>query len=160
MNEELKTFLINSEKRIRMKTVTQSYLVSLATGIALFTLGCSETKVAQCKKIIVVTKRMEEVSKNNRQTHDLDKILQVVDNFEKSAAELEQMDIADKKLSNYKTELVKIYQGNSEATRQFVSAFQEKDITQVSLAQKQVQIIGKKEQQLVGEINQYCQQKE
>lgn len=126
--------------------------------ISLILSSCSEGKVAQCQNIIAATKKMEEISQKSRQTQDLEEVLKVADAFENSAESLKKLKLSDEKLAGYQAKLAEIYSGNAKATRQFVSAFEKRDIPGVALAKQEVQILGQQEQQLVAEINQYCQQ--
>ena len=98
---------------------------------------------------------MEEISEKSRQTQNLDEVLKVADAFENSAESLKKLNLDDKKLAEYKVKLAEIYRGNAQSTRQFVSAFNNRDIPGVTLAKQEVQILGQQEQQLVGKINQY-----
>jgi hypothetical protein len=145
-----------------------SVFLSLLATISLILSSCTEGKISQgkisqgkisqCQKIIVITKNMEEVSQKSRQTQNLDEVLKVADAFETSAESLKNMNLSDKKLAEYQAKLAEIYRGNAQSTRQFVSAFNKRDIPGVTLAKQEVQILGKQEQQLVAKINQYCQQ--
>lgn len=135
-----------------------AFFLSLSTAIPLILSSCAEGKVSQCQKIISITKNMEEISQKSRQTQDLDEVLKVADAFETSAESLKKLNLTDKKLAEYQAKLAEIYRGNAQSTRQFVFAFNKRDIAGVSLAKQEVQILGQQEQQLVVKINQYCQQ--
>ena len=66
------------------------------------------------------------------------------------------MNLSDQRLSSFQIKLAQIYSGNAQSTRNFISAFESRDIPGVRLAKQEVQLLGKQEQQLVAEINQYC----
>ena len=135
-----------------------SFFLSLLAAISLTLSSCVEGKISQCQKIIVITKNMEEISQKNRQTQNLDEVLKVADAFETSAESLKKLNLSDKKLAEYQAKLAEIYRGNAQSTRQFVSAYNKRDVSGVTLAIQEVKILGQQEQQLVAKINQYCQQ--
>lgn len=142
-----------NSKKLFLPPVFYSLLVVISWILS----GCSQGKVAQCQNIIAVTKKMEEISQKSRQTQDLGEILKVADAFDASSESLKNLKLPDEKLAAYQTKLAEIYSGNGKATRKFVSAFEKRDIPGVALAKQEVQILGEQEQQLVAEINQYCQ---
>ncbi|MEM8781108.1 MAG: hypothetical protein AAGF26_20070 [Cyanobacteria bacterium P01_G01_bin.49] len=121
-------------------------------------ISCAETKVSQCQKIILITQEMAGQSKNNRQTADVKKVLQVADTFEETAQQMEQLKIEDEQLAEYQMGFVEIYQGHADTTHQFVAALNNQDIGTARRMQKRVQQLGKKEQKLVTEMNSYCQE--
>ena len=125
--------------------------------VNLIVFSCAETKVSQCKKIILITKKIAEKSKNNRQTTDIKKALEVADAFEEAAQNMKDLKVSDEKLVKYQLGFAEIYQGYAQTTRQFVSALQKKDINTLKLMQQQLKQLGKKEPQLGGEMNSYCQ---
>jgi Na+/phosphate symporter len=125
--------------------------------LCLANVSCAATKVGQCQKIIAVTKKIAQESQNNRQTTDLQKVLQMADTFEETAEEINKISVEDEKLIQYKIGFAEVYRGNAQATREFIDALQKKDIAQARLTQKKVQQIGKKEQELVSDLNTYCQ---
>jgi hypothetical protein len=147
--------IMNQEKLA--KSFLSPAFYSVLVVISLILSSCSQGKVAQCQNIIAVTKKMEEISQKSRQTQKLDEVLKVADAFEASSESLKQLKLPDGKLAAYQAKLAEIYSGNAKATRQFVSAFEKRDIPGVTLAKQEVQILGEQERQLVAEINQYCQ---
>lgn len=141
-------------KKKRLYFLINSIIMLLSFGLA----SCTETKLSQCQKIILITQKMAEESESNRQTTDVKKVLQVADTFEETAQQMQQLKIEDKKLAEYKTGFAEIYQGNADTTRQFVAALNNQDISTARLMQQRVQQLGKKEQQLGSEMNRYCQE--
>ncbi|MEB3122485.1 MAG: hypothetical protein VKL41_14850 [Snowella sp.] len=130
----------------------------LIPAIAVLLSSCAETKTAQCQKIFLITKKMAEESAKNRETKDIKTVLEVADSFEKSSQELKKIELKDPKLTEYQQGLAEIYQGNADTTRNFVKALETKDIPTAKLAQDQVKQIGKQEQNLVTQTNEYCQE--
>ena len=133
-------------------------LFCLIPAIAVLLSSCAETKTAQCQKIFLITKKMAEESATNRETKDIKMVLQVADAFEKASEQLKKIELKDSKLTEYQQGLAEVYQGNAETTRNFVQALETKDIPTAKLAQEQVQQIGKKEQEIITQTNQYCQE--
>lgn len=142
---------MNSKKQAFLPTLLLFFVVNLIL------VGCAETKVSQCQKIILVTQKIAEKSKINRQTEDIQKALQVADSFEEAAEDMRKLAISDEKLVKYQLGFAEIYQGYAQTTRQFVSALQKKDISSVKLMQQQLKQLGQKEPELGNEMNNYCQ---
>jgi hypothetical protein len=145
-----------------MKFWTKRYLystLSLFTILSnLLLISCAENKISQCQKIIILTQKMAEESETYRQTKDIKKVLQVADIFEETAQQMKQLNIEDEQLIEYQMGFAEIYQGNADTTRQFVAALNDKDINTAKLMQQQVQQLGKKEQKLGTQMNNYCQE--
>lgn len=120
-------------------------------------IGCSASKTAQCKRLILITQNMAEESSRYRNSTDEADILKIADSFDQTAAKVEKLSLNDPQLMDYQQQLVAIYQGNGEATRSMIAALKSKDILTAKLAQDQVQKIGKQEQQVITDINRYCQ---
>ena len=133
-------------------------LLCLIPAIAFLLSSCAETKTAQCQKIFLITKKIAEESAKNRETKDTKAVLQVADSFEQASEQLKKLELKDEQLGQYQQGLADVYQGNAETTRSFVKAIESKDIPTAKLAQDQVKQIGKQEQDLVTQTNQYCQQ--
>ena len=100
---------------------------------------------------------MAEESSQYRNTTTEADILKIADSFDKTAEKVEKLSLNDPQLTDYQQQLVTIYRGNGEATRSMISALASKDILTAKLAQEQVQNIGKQEQQVITDINRYCQ---
>ncbi|MFM1841346.1 MAG: hypothetical protein RLZZ490_77 [Cyanobacteriota bacterium] len=98
----------------------------------------------------------KESSEYRNTTKEAD-ILKVADSFIRTADKVEKLSLNDPRLTDFQQQLVSIYRGNSEATRSMLNALASKDILTAKLAQDQVQSIGKQEQQVITDINRYCQ---
>jgi hypothetical protein len=138
-----------------MKNLSLSILLVF---VNFFTVGCAETKISQCQKIINITQKIAQESEKFRQTKDIKQVLKMADAFETVAKEMQALKLKDEQLVQYKTGFIDVYKGNAEVTRKFIKAFEDKDMMAAKLMQKQVQIIGQKEQQLVTDMNRYCQE--
>lgn len=148
---------MNYFKRAQIIGKTGSILILLTLPLSLMLSSCAETKTAQCQKIILITKKIAEESANNRDSTDPEKILTVAKAFEEAGQQVQALKLKDNQLRTYQQELANIYDGNAEATRNIINAIKSKDILTAKLAQDQVRQIGKKEQLLITQMNQYCQ---
>ena len=149
---------MNYFKRTQIIEKTGSILILLTLPLSLMLSSCAETKTAQCQKIILITKKIAEESANNRDSTDPEKILTVAKAFEEAGQQVQALNLKDNQLRTYQQELANIYDGNAEATRNIINAIKSKDILTAKLAQDQVRQIGKKEQLLITQMNQYCQE--
>jgi hypothetical protein len=148
---------MNYFKRAQIIGKTGSILILLTLPLSVMLSSCAETKTAQCQKIILITKKIAEESANNRDSTDPEKILTVAKAFEEAGQQVQALKLKDNQLRTYQQELANIYDGNAEATRNIINAIKSKDILTAKLAQDQVRQIGKKEQLLITQMNQYCQ---
>jgi hypothetical protein len=148
---------MNYFKRAQIIGKAGSILILLTLPLSLMLSSCAETKTAQCQKIILITKKIAEESANNRDSTDPEKILTVAKAFEEAGQQVQALKLKDNQLRTYQQELANIYDGNAEATRNIINAIKSKDILTAKLAQDQVRQIGKKEQLLITQMNQYCQ---
>jgi hypothetical protein len=148
---------MNYFKRNQIIGKTSLILILLTLPLSVMLSSCAETKTAQCQKIILITKKIAEESANNRDSTDPEKILTVAKAFEEAGQQVQALNLKDNQLRTYQQELANIYDGNAEATRNIINAIKSKDILTAKLAQDQVRQIGKKEQLLITQMNQYCQ---
>jgi hypothetical protein len=128
----------------------------LSVAIALLT-ACTESKTAQCQKLIGKIRQVAEESEEHRQSTETDRVLKMADNFDKAAQSMTSLTIADPQLTNYQTAYSEVYRANAEATREFVAALLKKDITTARIYLKQVQDVGDRERILREKLNRYCQ---
>lgn len=149
---------MNYFKRNQIIGKTSLILILLTLPLSVMLSSCAETKTAQCQKIILITKKIAEESANNRDSTDPEKILTVAKAFEEAGQQVQALTLKDNQLRTYQQELANIYDGNAEATRNIINAIKSKDILTAKLAQDQVRQIGKKEQLLITQMNQYCQE--
>ena len=103
---------MNKEK-LTISTLSSVFSSLLIVTTSLILSSCTEGRISQCQKIIVITKNMEEISQKSRQTQNLDEVLKVADAFETSAESLKKLNLADAKLAEYQAKLAEIYQGNA-----------------------------------------------
>ncbi|MEB3227342.1 MAG: hypothetical protein VKJ27_03080 [Synechocystis sp.] len=120
-------------------------------------ISCSASKTAQCKHLILITQKMAEESSEYRTATEEADILKVAASFDQTADKVAAFKLADPRLTEFQQQLEGIYRGNSEATRSMLTALANKDILTAKLAQDQVNNIGQQEQQVITDINRYCQ---
>jgi hypothetical protein len=131
--------------------------IFLSIALCFLTLSCSDSKISQCKKIIEIIKQAAQESEKNRQTTDMQKILQVTDAFDEKAKEIEAIKIEDKQLAQYQRGFAGVYHDHAQVTRNFISALKQKDIPTAQLIRKKIKEIGETEKKLVIDMNNYCQ---
>lgn len=121
--------------------------------------ACTPTTIKECQKLIAIANQTvadtEDIT-NDRQTRNPEAALQAAKVMEESAITLSQLDLRDEQLQQYQTQLVKVYQQHAQATRSFVTAYENKDKAQLQQAQQQIQQASTSERELVTKINQYC----
>jgi hypothetical protein len=132
-------------------------LVFLVYLISLLTVGCAETRISQCQKIINISSKISQESKENRNTKDSQQLLKVADGFNRAAEDMEKLEIKDEKLIQYKTQFAQIYRGYARATKTMISAVTNQDIKTAKLTQDKVKELGQEEERLGNEMIIYCQ---
>lgn len=134
-------------------------LLSLTAAISLLTVGCTESKVSQCNKIIEVANKAASqatsVTKDGQAT-DPKTMRQAADAMEKASQEMKVIEVKDQKLKDYQAGFVNMYRNTSKATRDFVTAFEKKDRTGAETAATSFQQAITSEKQLVTNLNTYC----
>ena len=139
-------------------------IISLATAIGLLTASCAPTKFYQCKRVLEIAAKVNEqveILCGDCQVEDSQEALQVADVMETSAQEMGDLEINDEQLQTYQSGFVELYQGWSQATRDFVEAFfNQKDLKAAQSAKEKLQQFGGKEKEIVDGINNYCQTSE
>ena len=107
-----------------------------------FFLAALTGKLLNVKKSFRPQKKVEEISQKNRYTDNLDDILAVANSFADSATSLEKMNLSDQRLSSFQIKLAQIYSGNAQSTRNFISAFESRDIPGREISQARSPTIG------------------
>ena len=104
-----------------MKTIA---IASLACSVALFAIGCSESRQSQCQKIGIVTRQVQDDVMAVHQSRigqpayapKFDEHLATV--MAESAETMEAVEVKDKRLQTLQTRLVKSYQYSSDLYQQ------------------------------------------
>jgi hypothetical protein len=126
--------------------------------------GCSESKSAQCQQIYAIAhdlvQETQDLTKNADQNFsNLDSWLQAAATIDRLAKDMESLKLEDPQLVTYKADWVKVQRTNARSTKEMVKAWQDRDLTAAELAKNKAIEAGELEQQIVGEINRYCQPK-
>lgn len=120
--------------------------------------GCFKTKVNECRKIINISTQLAEVTQTNLAVENIDKILEIADTFDESAKKILDKKNKDQQLAEYSQKLATIYQKYAQITRNFVTAFQNKDTENAIMYKQEVINLAQEQEDLVNNINNYCQQ--
>jgi hypothetical protein len=131
---------------------------SLAIAIALLTISCEETKTSQCQKIFQIATKLHQEKKNDADKKELNSQdwLKSADNLEKAAQDIKDLNIKDTQLLEYKNNLFQVYTSYSKATRDMVTAIENKDIDTAILAKKNVKNASDLEKKVGVSIDNYC----
>lgn len=119
----------------------------------------NQAKVTQCNQIIEITNETVSNAKsiNNSPNTEQDKAMLRVANYMDSAVvKLEELAITDQTLKDYKSQFIKMYKETSQATRNFVDAYNRRNRSEAESAIQALQAATSPEKQLVADINNYC----
>jgi hypothetical protein len=119
--------------------------------------GCLNSKLKSCRQIIAITQEVEENAKENLASQNINNILQVADSFESASQKVLKEKIKDVELAKYTQNLGNIYQDYAIITRNFITAFQQKDQEKAIFYKEEVNRLFTQQQKLVNQINNYCQ---
>lgn len=109
-----------------------SLTVLMSFGSVIFPVSSQElprnnqAKITQCNQIIAITNEAVTNAKsiNDNDNTSQDKAIMRVANFmDKAAVELEKISVTDKTLKGYQAGFIKMYKDTSQATRNFVTAY-------------------------------------
>ncbi|MBZ8181798.1 MAG: hypothetical protein SAL07_10420 [Oscillatoria sp. PMC 1051.18] len=136
-----------------------SILFILSAAISFANFGCADPKLSQCKKIIDIANDVATETQNlsdSGSNTDPQAALQVASAFEQAAQAMETLESKDEQLLDYQAGLIQVYHSHSQATRQFVEAYEKKNRGAAEAALKTVREAGNLEQEVVNGINNYC----
>ncbi len=119
--------------------------------------GCLNGKLKSCRQIITITGEVEKNAKENLSSQNIKNILQVADSFELASQQILAEEIKDQELAEYTKNISNIYQEYANVTRNFITAFQQKDKDKAIFYKEEVSRLFTKQQKLVTQINNYCQ---
>ncbi|MBD2580205.1 hypothetical protein [Oscillatoria sp. FACHB-1406] len=142
-----------------MLCLSRAVLRAASAAIILLTFGCTESKVAQCDRIIQTANRFVNQATqltDNGQTNEPQAILQAADAMDKAAEEMQALQISDEPLEEYRNGFVNMYQDISKATRAYVQAYEKKDRPGAEAALSSLQRATQPEPELVKGVNEYC----
>ena len=134
----------------------QATILTLTIILSSVTFSCADQKISQCQQIIAVTQKIAQETEAKRNTKDIQQILPVADTFEEVAMEMEKLEITDPQLQEYQAGFAQFYRDNAQATREFITALQQKDVTIAKAAKHRLEKIGNTEKKLVQGVETYC----
>ncbi|MEH2251077.1 hypothetical protein [Nostoc sp.] len=138
-------------------------MVSVTTAIALLFVGCGESKVAQCNKVINVANQAstlgQEFSKNPHPAKGSKALTELAGKIDPLAKEMKALEIKDEKLQGFQGRFLTLYQDISKELNNAATAIDKKNLPAakgflVSLKESSTQ-----ESSIVSEINSYCSSK-
>ncbi|NEO29074.1 MAG: hypothetical protein F6K36_01160 [Symploca sp. SIO3C6] len=118
------------------------------------------SKIFQCNQIsLIVNKAVKDVNNvsSNSNASDNENLLIAANKIDYYAQKLETIAIADPILQIYQSRFAKMYTDTSAATSNLVTAFNNQNRVQAELAMQALQAATSVEEQLVEDINNYCQ---
>lgn len=118
--------------------------------------ACGNDKSIKCREIITIAVKLDKETKNKLTDQNPNNVLKVADIFDNSAKEIKNIKIKDEQLNKYNQELGAIYQNYAQSTRNFVKAFEEKDLDKALFEKEQISQLFQRQQTLVNDINNYC----
>ena len=119
--------------------------------------SCNNIKATNCREIISISTQIARETKENLKTQNIESIINVAKTFENTAQEIKSIKIKDKELKTYSQDLADVYQKYAKICRDFVEAFQEKDLEKAVAYKDQINKLFQQQRQLVSDINSYCQ---
>jgi len=131
-------------------------LINLALVVFLFS-GCGDSRISECRKIIIRVSSLQEKIEDNLTSEDLDVIREVAQEFQVTGEQMTDDSFKDVTLDSYAQDLGLLYQEYATNTLNFISAFEVKDQEKGILYQQQLTNLFPRQEKLVNEINQYCQ---
>ena len=147
--------------KLSMPSLRRFTVIFLCSVINFLFVSCAETRYSQCKQIIETTMNIANETRtlsDDGKSKEPQEALQVADAFEEAAQEMETISIQDEQLSEYRDGFAQMYVGMSQATRSFIAALNQKDVSGAKSAKEKLQKLGNTERELVNGINNYCQE--
>ena len=132
-------------------------LLGFAAVLSCFVASCSDSKIVQCQKIAQISQKISQQAQSSRHSQDPQKIEETAQRFADSAKELDNLNLSDTTLADYKKELSTVYQRYWQSTILMLKALENKDIKTARLAKQQVIDTSKNEKTVGEQIGQYCQ---
>ncbi len=133
------------------------YFLGFSTWAMFVLFGCSDSRIAQCQKIVQISQNMSQLAQSSRHSQDPQKIEETAGQFADSAKQLDALSLSDSTLASYEKELSSVYQSYSESTVLMLKALKGKDIKTARLAKLEVIKTSNRERTVGQQISQYCQ---
>lgn len=134
------------------------YIISLNIALSLLISSCSQSKQSQCQKIFAIVNTVSQEAKplKNQSSDDLQNWLEASNKIQLAAEQIQALNITNPQLKENQENLVKSYLSYSQATRDFVKAFENKDREAAQAAKIKVEEAGKLEQEVGNKLNLNC----
>lgn len=133
--------------------------VSLVSVALVAIAGCSETRQAQCNRLIAVAnqavREVEAVVQAN-QVPNNNAFLKVADSAQKTKTGMQAVELTDSQLMAFRDRYIRHYEKLGQSARTLVDAIQKQDFATAKQAQESFQATTREEPGLVSEINAYC----
>ncbi|MGI0481450.1 hypothetical protein ACN4EE_11735 [Geminocystis sp. CENA526] len=138
--------------------IKKSQLLLVTISLNWILLGCFNSKINQCNKIINISTELAQITEPNLEIDEPNQILEIANSFDDSAQAILNQKISDEQLSLYSQDLANIYQNYAQLTRNFVTAFQNKDTENAIFYKEELFNLSQNQKNLVNTINTYCQE--
>lgn len=143
--------MINHKKFFKLLSLIVIIIINFGLS------GCFNSKINECRKIIDISTQLAEVTQTNLATEDTNKILEIAEDFDNSAQQILDKKNQDSQLAEYNNKLAIIYQSYAQLTRNFITAFQNKDTENAIIYKQEIINLAQEQEDLVNNINSYCQ---
>jgi hypothetical protein len=138
----------------------QSFILAATTAIALLFVGCGESKVAQCNKIIKIANQAstlgQEFGKNPNPAKGSKALTELAGKLDPLAQEMKGLEIKDEKLQVFQGRFLALYQNISKELNNTAGAIDKKNIPAAKNFLVSLKKSSTEESSIVKEINSYC----
>ena len=132
------------------------FLIIVSTIINFSLWGCSDKKINSCNAIQQINSELNEVINNSFNSENIADIAPVADRFSQAQEKLSSNLITDETLSSYSQQLGDIYRQYSETTKQYLSAYKDKDREAIIKSRETLTQLFEQQTQTIEKINSYC----
>jgi hypothetical protein len=133
--------------------------VSLVTLIGALTVGCGESKVSQCNRLIeVANNAVTEVQSVTSAVNpaDPESLNQIAQTAQTAADNMTAIEVEDETLQGFQTRFIDMYTATSAASTKIYEALKAQDNATAQTALQELQTATAQEGPLVDEVNAYC----
>ncbi|MBD2245680.1 hypothetical protein [Nostoc sp. FACHB-888] len=140
----------------------QSFIVSVTTAIALLFVGCEESKVAQCSKVIKLANQAstlgQEFGKNPNSANSKG-LTELASKINPLAKEMKALEIKDGNLQDFQMRFFTFYQNISNELNNAAIAIEKNNLPATQRFLVSLTRSSTEENSIVNEINSYCSDK-
>lgn len=140
--------------------IKQSVIISAVGAISLLFVGCGESKVAQCNKIITVTNKLvkinQEEGKNAQTKKDAQSFNQFATKLDEVTKELKAVEVQDEKLKVFQIGFVAVYEDLSRNLKDAAVAIEKQSPQAINGISIKKRKNSGDSSSLVKEMNNYC----